>query len=60
MELERQFLEIENSRALELDAMRGDDQNAKRKLAVEASIWEGEKADLMHKSKELNRKLEEL
>ena len=60
MELERQFLEVENQRALELDNIRGEDANEKRKLATQAAIWEGERAEMLHKSKELNRKLQEL
>ena len=59
MELQRQFLEVENKRASELDVLRGDDADQRRKLTAEAAVWEGEKIDLQHKMRELNRKLEE-
>ena len=57
LELERQFLEQENQRNLEVDNIRGGDNDNKRHLATQAAIWEGERAEMLHKSKELNRKL---
>ena len=59
MELQRQFIEVENKRAIELDQLRGTEDDSRRRLAAEAAVWEGEKIDLQHKMRELNRKLEE-
>lgn len=40
--------------------MRGNDEESKRRFAMERELWDGEKTDLMRKIKEYNRKIEEL
>lgn len=60
MELERQFLELANSKNIELQEVRGGDQEIQRRFRMEKELWEGEKTDLLRKMKELNRKIEEL
>lgn len=60
MELERQFLELANTKQLELEDLRGNDDNLQRRFKMEKELWEGEKTDLLRKMKELNRKIEEL
>ena len=60
MELERQFLELANSKQLELEEVRGNDDSVQRRFRMERELWEGEKTDLLRKMKELNRKIEEL
>ena len=60
MELERQFLELANTKQLELEDLRGSDENAQKRFRMEKELWEGEKTDLLRKMKELNRKIEEL
>lgn len=59
MELERQFLEMNNQRSLELNDLRGADDNASKRFQMERDLWDGEKTDLLRKMKELNRKIEE-
>ena len=59
MELERQFLEMQNARNLEVNDRMAADGNAMRKFNMEKELWEGEKSDLLRKMKELNRKIEE-
>ena len=60
MELERQFLEVNNQRAQEIDEVRGNDEESRRRFAMERELWDGEKTDLQRKMRELNRKIEEL
>lgn len=60
MELERQFLELANTKQIEMEDLRGMDDNAQRRFRMEKELWEGEKTDLLRKMKELNRKIEEL
>ena len=59
MELERQFLEMQNARNMEVNDRMAMDGNAMRKFNMEKELWEGEKNDLLRKMKELNRKIEE-
>ena len=59
MELERQFLEMQNARSMEVNQLRGEDSNAQKRFQMEKDLWEGEKSDLLRKMKELNRKIEE-
>ena len=60
MELERQFLEINNQRALEVDQARENDDDANRRFKLERELWDNEKTDLLRNMKGLNRKIEEL
>ena len=59
MELERQYLEMQNVRTMELDQIRGEDDNVQKRFKMEKDLWDGEKNDLLRKMKELNRKIEE-
>lgn len=59
MELERQFLEMQNARSMEINQLRGDDDNLQKRFQMEKDLWDGEKTDLLRKMKELNRKIEE-
>ena len=60
MELEREFLEITKNKQGDVEKLRVDDLEANKRLGMEREMWDGEKADLLRKIKELNRKVEEL
>ena len=60
MELEREFLEITKNKQGDVEKLRVDDLEANKRLGLEREMWDGEKADLLRKIKELNRKVEEL
>jgi len=51
---------LANTKQLELEDLRGSDENAQKRFRMEKELWEGEKTDLLRKMKELNRKIEEL
>ena len=43
MELERQFLELNNRRGLEIEETKGINENSKQRFNMERELWDGEK-----------------